>query len=81
MMPPGVQSPTQTVRLLQAARQLAQGLPADAVLLLAETNLEWSVVQSELEGCRLLVVAAQDPELGAKLHSDEFFSLGRGDWR
>jgi len=58
--------PRQTVALLQSACRLVQELPADAVLLLTETNLDWDAVQQELDGCRLLV-AAQDPELTGKL--------------
>jgi DNA integrity scanning protein DisA with diadenylate cyclase activity len=54
--------PRQTVALLQAARQLYVELPADAVLLLTETDLDWSAVREHLEDCRLLV-AAEDPEL------------------
>jgi DNA integrity scanning protein DisA with diadenylate cyclase activity len=44
------------------ARQLAQTLPADAVLLLADTRLDWKAVRQLLDGCRLLV-ATQDPAL------------------
>ena len=40
--------PRQTVALLEAARQLARHLPADAVLLLTETNLEWEEVLEHL---------------------------------
>lgn len=58
--------PRQTVVLLQSARQLVQSLPADAVLLLTETNLDWEAVIEHLDGYRLLV-AAQDLELAAKL--------------
>src|SRR5258707_14868074 len=58
--------PRQTVALLEAARQLVQGLPADAVLLLTETNLDWDAVLEHLGGCRLLV-AAQDGVLTQKL--------------
>jgi DNA integrity scanning protein DisA with diadenylate cyclase activity len=54
--------PRQTVALLQAARQLYVELPADAVLLLTETDLDWSAVREQLGKCRLLV-AAEDPEL------------------
>jgi DNA integrity scanning protein DisA with diadenylate cyclase activity len=56
----------QTLVLLQTARQLANELPADAVLLLTETTLDWDAVLDELAGCRLLV-AAQDGNLTAKL--------------
>lgn len=51
--------PRQTVALLQIASQLVQELPADAVLFLAETNLDWDEVLNYLPGVRLLV-AAQD---------------------
>src|SRR4051812_44986394 len=52
----------QTVALLQAARQLVQRLPADAILLLTETDLDWDAVHHHLDGCRLLV-AAEDSQL------------------
>ncbi len=58
--------PRQTVALLQAARQLYVELPADAVLVLTETDLEWSAVREYLGDARLLV-AAEDPQL------NEFF--------
>src|SRR5229473_1548018 len=58
--------PKQTVTLLKAARQLVDELPADAVLLLTETNLDWEAVLEHLAGCRLLV-AAQDGALTQKL--------------
>jgi DNA integrity scanning protein DisA with diadenylate cyclase activity len=58
----------QTIALFQAARHLVQTLPADAVLLYTETDLDWDVVQQELDGCRLLV-AAQDVVLTTKLKS------------
>ena len=61
--------PRQTIALLQAARQLVQGLPADAVLLLTETNLDWEAVLEHLAGCRLLV-AAQDGSLTQKLKEE-----------
>lgn len=58
--------PRQTVVLLATARQLVQELPADAVLLLTETQLDWDTVLEHLGGCRLLV-AAQDGGLTEKL--------------
>src|ERR1700730_9064909 len=58
--------PRQTVVLLETARQLAVELPADAILLLTETNLDWDAVLAKLGGCRLLV-AAQDGTLTTKL--------------
>lgn len=51
--------PHQTEVLLNSAQTLARALPADAVLLLTETNLDWDIVLDKLDGCRLLV-AAQD---------------------
>jgi DNA integrity scanning protein DisA with diadenylate cyclase activity len=51
--------PVQTVNLLQAARELVKTTPAEAVLLLTETALDWDAVLEHLAGCRLLV-AAQD---------------------
>jgi DNA integrity scanning protein DisA with diadenylate cyclase activity len=56
----------QTVALLRAARQLVQTLPADAILLLAQSDLNWETVLQHLDGCRLLV-AAEDVSLTARL--------------
>ena len=56
----------QTVALLRAARQLVQTLPADAVLLLAQFDLNWETVLQHLDGCRLLV-AAEDAALTTRL--------------
>jgi diadenylate cyclase len=61
--------PRQTVVLLEAARQLVERMPADAVLLLTETNLDWDAVLQHLAGCRLLV-AAQDAILTKKLKDE-----------
>ena len=58
--------PRQTVALLETARHLVKELPADAVLLLIERNLDWEAVLDRLRGCRLLV-AAQDPALTERL--------------
>src|SRR5919108_2140176 len=56
----------QTIALLQAARQLVQELPADAVLLLTEMDLDWYAVLEHLGGYRLLV-AAEDSALTERL--------------
>src|SRR5437868_14485873 len=56
----------ETVSLLKAASYLADELPADAVLLLTETNLDWDDVRELLPADKLLV-AAQDKELTEKL--------------
>jgi DNA integrity scanning protein DisA with diadenylate cyclase activity len=61
--------PPQTVNLLQAACALARQMPADAVLLLTETNLDWQEVKAHLNGCRLLV-AAHDGQLTDQLKQD-----------
>ncbi len=58
--------PRQTAVLLRTARDLATELPADAVLLLTEKDLDWDAVLQSLSGCRLLV-AAQDEALAARL--------------
>jgi diadenylate cyclase len=58
--------PSQTVVLLKAATQMAQALPADAVLLLAETDLDWDAVLHHLPNVKLLV-AAQNPLLTRRL--------------
>jgi hypothetical protein len=61
--------PRQTIALLEAARQLAEQMPAEAVLLLTETNLDWDAVLGRLGNCRLLV-AAQDSILTKKLKEE-----------
>src|SRR5688572_14138155 len=43
--------PSQSVALLQAARDLVKSLPADAVLLLTETPIDWDEVGRMLAGC------------------------------
>jgi DNA integrity scanning protein DisA with diadenylate cyclase activity len=58
--------PQQTVALLKAARQMVPTLPADAVLLLAETNMDWDAVRDYLGNARLLVVT-QNRNLQPKL--------------
>src|SRR4029077_7997299 len=56
----------ETIALLKPARYLAEELPADAVLILTETNLDWDAVRDLLPADKLLV-AAQDKELTQKL--------------
>jgi diadenylate cyclase len=58
--------PSQTVVLLKAAAHVAHALPADAVLLLAETDLDWDAVLHHLPEVKLLV-AAQNPLLTRRL--------------
>ncbi len=56
----------QSVALFKAAAQLATELPAEAILLLTETDLPWEQVTSLLGGHKLLV-AAKEPTLIATL--------------
>jgi DNA integrity scanning protein DisA with diadenylate cyclase activity len=64
--------PSQTVALLQAARDLVKSLPADAVLLLTETSVDWDELTRMLAGCKLFV-AAENPALTKTLRE-------RDDW-
>jgi DNA integrity scanning protein DisA with diadenylate cyclase activity len=59
----------QTVALLESARQLAGSLQADAVLLLTETDLDWTSVREHLGDCKLLV-AAEDRELNEQFKTN-----------
>jgi diadenylate cyclase len=56
----------QTVALLRTAGRLVRELPADAVLLLTETDLDWDLVHEDLGPCQLLV-AAHNEELTHRL--------------
>ncbi|MFO0809548.1 MAG: diadenylate cyclase [Gemmataceae bacterium] len=77
---PGVPTPTaraeavglpmQTLVLLKAARQLYADLPADALLLVTETSLDWDEVAAHLADCRLFV-AAQAPALVAEVKAHD----------
>lgn len=61
--------PRQTESLLRAARGIADSLPADAILLITETDLAWGPVREVLgadDGVKLLV-AAEDPRVKQKL--------------
>jgi diadenylate cyclase len=66
--------PPQTIGLLRAARHLYNDLPADALVLITETPLDWDAVQGHLGQCRLLV-AAQNPALAQKLKVHERITL------
>ena len=66
--------PVQTVGLLRAARHLYAELPADALVLITETALDWDAVQAHLSGCRLLV-AAQNPSLVQRLKAHDQITL------
>jgi diadenylate cyclase len=62
--------PLQTTALLQSARDLVRGLPADAVLLLTETALDWEEVERHLLGCKLFA-ASDKPALTKPLKDSE----------
>jgi diadenylate cyclase len=64
--------PAQTIALLQSARDLVKGLPADAALILIETPLDWDEVRRIFAGCKLFI-AADKPALLKPLRED-------GDW-
>jgi DNA integrity scanning protein DisA with diadenylate cyclase activity len=59
----------QTVALLRTAGHLVRELPADAVLLMTETDLDWDLVREELGRCKLLVVA-HNKELTERLKEE-----------
>jgi diadenylate cyclase len=61
--------PSQSVALLQAARDLVKSLPADAVLILTETPLDWEEVTRMLSGCKLFI-AAENPALTKPLRDN-----------
>lgn len=54
----------QTIALLDSARHLMASLPAHAILILTETDLDWETVSGRLDGCKLLVAAE-----GSQLHT------------
>jgi DNA integrity scanning protein DisA with diadenylate cyclase activity len=58
--------PAQTLSLFEAARQLIVAMPADAVLLLPEHDLDWSEIHDHLGDCKILV-ATQDLKLREKI--------------
>ncbi len=51
--------PRQTLVLLQTATRLIEGLTANAVLILTEKDLDWSLVRSTLGPCKLLVATGR----------------------
>ncbi|VTS06663.1 DNA integrity scanning protein DisA nucleotide-binding domain protein [Tuwongella immobilis] len=61
--------PPQTLGLLQAARCLNTHVMADAVVLLTETQLEWSEVIAEMGDTRL-IVAADHAKLAPRLREE-----------
>jgi diadenylate cyclase len=66
--------PSQTVALLQAARDLVKSLPADAVLLLTETTVDWDELSRMLSGCKLFV-AAENPALTKSLRERDEWTV------
>ena len=66
--------PAQTVALLQSARDLVKGLPADAALLLIETPLDWEEVKRIFAGCKLFV-ASDKPSLLKPLREEPDINL------
>jgi len=66
--------PLQSIALFQAARDLVRGLPADAVLVVTETALDWLEVERCLVGCRLFV-AAENPALTRSLKDSEHWNV------
>src|SRR5436190_7210245 len=56
----------QTLCLFKAARELIAALPADAALLLPETDLDWGEIHDHLGDCKILV-ATQDLALREKV--------------
>ena len=66
--------PRQTASLVEAARDIVRAMPADAVLLLTETDLDWAEVVARLQGCRLLV-AVEGEKLADKLKGVAGLSL------
>src|SRR3954453_13237990 len=59
----------QNAALLDSAPHHGRSLPADAVLLLTETELDWDDVYAHLKGCRVLI-AAESRELTDKLREN-----------
>ncbi len=71
--------PTQTAQLLQTARELVRGLPADAVLLLTETSLDWDEVARILAGIKVFV-AAETAALTKPLRDRDEFEVIEMDY-
>ena len=79
--------PAQTLSLFQAARQLLVALPADAVLLLPEHDLDWNELHDHLGECKILV-ATQDlalrektKEIGGIVDADTTLKLDKPELR
>jgi DNA integrity scanning protein DisA with diadenylate cyclase activity len=68
----------QTIALLSSARQMMATLPAHAVLVLTETDMNWEAVRSYLGECKLLV-AAEDIKLQSQLQRHPGLTLVKFD--
>ena len=66
--------PIQSVALMKAAAHLTEDLPADAILLLTETDLDWDEVLEHLPA-RKLLVAAQDSAITKKLQANPLLNV------
>lgn len=66
--------PLQTAALLQSARDLVKALPADGVLVLTETALDWEEVERHLIGCKLFA-ASDKPNLLKPLRDSETWNV------
>lgn len=66
--------PRQTLALLESAQNLVKELPADAVMLLTETDLDWELVLEKLAGSRLLV-CAHDPAVNKILKENSSLTV------
>ncbi|HEX4588779.1 MAG TPA: diadenylate cyclase, partial [Gemmataceae bacterium] len=66
--------PHQTIGLLRAARHLYAELPADALVLITETPLDWDAVLFHLPGCRLFI-AAQNRALAQRIKAHDKITL------
>ena len=74
-MLPGVMAlPSQTAALMSVARRLADALPADAILLMTETDLDWDAVLQLLPADKLLI-SAEDRPLIEKLKTYPFLTI------
>jgi len=71
--------PSQTTQLIQTARDLVKGLPADAVLLLTETSLDWDEVGRILAGIKVFV-AAENAALTKPLRDREQYEVIEMDY-
>ncbi len=52
--------PPQTISLLTSARQLAQELQSDAIMILTDAPMDWSEVREHIGDCRLLIAAHEE---------------------